>query len=126
MRYSKQRQEVLNVVMASNDHPDAKMVYERVKEVIPKISLGTVYRNLNDLVNLNEIKRISIKDGNDRFDKTICNHNHVYCIICGKVMDVNYTISNENLKKIEKQTGFKITNSNFNIKGICNNCRKER
>lgn len=126
MRYSKQRQEVLNVVMASNDHPDAKMVYERVKEVIPKISLGTVYRNLNDLVNLNEIKRISIKDGNDRFDKTICNHNHVYCIICRKVMDVNYTISNEDLKKIEKQTGFKITNSNFNIKGICNNCRKER
>ena len=126
MRYAKQRQEVLNVVMASNDHPDAKMVYERVKEVIPKISLGTVYRNLNDLVNLNEIKRISIKDGNDRFDKTICNHNHVYCIICGKVMDVNYTISNEDLKKIEKQTGFKITNSNFNIKGICNNCRKER
>lgn len=126
MRYSKQRQEVLNVVIASNDHPTAKMVYERVKKVIPKISLGTVYRNLNDLVSLNEIKRISIKDGNDRFDKTICNHNHVYCTICGKVMDINYTINDKDTMQIEKQTGFKITNSNFNIKGICNNCRKER
>ena len=125
MRYSKQRQEVLNVVIESNDHPNAKMVYERVKKVIPKISLGTVYRNLNDLVSLNEIKRISIKDGNDRFDKTVSNHNHVYCITCGKVMDIDYTISNDDLEKIEKQTGFKITNSNFNIKGICNDCRKE-
>lgn len=126
MRYSKQRQEVLNFINASTNHPDAKTIYNEVKKTIPKISLGTVYRNLNELVSLDKIKKISIKNGNDRFDKMVCNHNHICCIVCGKIMDINYVISDVDVALIEKKTGFKITNSNFNIKGICNDCRKEK
>lgn len=126
MRFSKQRQAVLYTIMSSDKHLSASEIYSIVKKIVPNISLGTVYRNLNDLVCKGNIKRISIKDGNDRFDKTICEHNHVYCIKCGKVIDINYTISEKDVMRMEKQTGFKITDCNFNIKGICNNCRKER
>lgn len=126
MRYSKQRQEILNIVMNSYDHPTAMMIYKRMKNIIPNISLGTVYRNLNILSQKGLIKKISMKDGNDRFDKTVINHNHMYCKYCGKVIDIKAKLNSKQIKKIENETGFKITNCNFNIDGICFECQKER
>lgn len=126
MRYSKQRDEVLNAVLNSTMHPTARMVYDDVKRIIPNISLGTVYRNLGTLVCDGLIKRIPIEDGNDRFDKTLENHNHIYCTCCGMVEDIASVILEENFKNIEDETGFKITDCNFNIKGICKNCIMER
>ena len=49
MRYSKQREEILRTIKTSEHHLDANGVYEMVRKIIPNISLGTVYRNLNDL-----------------------------------------------------------------------------
>lgn len=126
MRYSKQRHEILNIVANSCDHPTAMTIYKRVRNVVPNISLGTVYRNLNTLSQEGLIKKISMKDGNDRFDKTISNHNHMYCKYCGKVIDIDVNLDNKKLKKIENETGFKITDCNFKIDGICFECQKER
>lgn len=126
MRYSKQREAILDIVMTSCNHPAARMIYDIVRKQIPNVSLGTVYRNLNTLVDMGLIIRIPMKDGNDRFDKTIIKHNHICCEICNKVIDINTNISSSEFHKIENETGFKITDCNFNIKGICNNCIKER
>lgn len=124
MRYSKQREEILKVVRQSSDHPDANTIYERSRKIITDISLGTVYRNLDFLSNNGDIKRIIMKDGNDRFDKTTRSHNHIYCEKCGKVVDIGFELSNDELQKIELLTGFKITKSNFKINGLCNDCKK--
>ena len=126
MRYSKQKDEVLKVVLDACNHPDAKEVYNLVKKKIPNISLGTVYRNLNALCTEGKIIRILMKDGNDRFDKTLTDHNHVMCVKCGKVCDVSLLLGSDKLKKIENETGFKITGCNFNINGICKDCTEGR
>ena len=126
MRYSKQRDEILNVVLSSCNHPDAKEVYNMVKKKIPNISLGTVYRNLNTLVDEGKIRKVLMKDGNDRFDKMLINHNHIICECCGKVRDVDLLLNGNEVKEVENQTGFKITDCNFNINGICNDCMKGR
>lgn len=124
MRYSKQREIIHKVVMESCDHPDAKEIYSLVKKKISNISLGTVYRNLNILVLEGRIRRLSSLDGNDRFDKTLQDHNHVICLKCGKVCDVNLLPDESKIKKVENETGFKITTCNFNINGICEECMK--
>lgn len=126
MRYSKQREEILKVIINSDDHPTAKVIYERVRKTIPNVSLGTVYRNLGYLVDNNEIRKIQIENSNDRFDRKIVNHNHIYCEFCNKVMDFDYDLSTGAVQNLEKKTCFKIIDYNFNIKGICNNCMKER
>ena len=95
MWYSKQSEEVLNTVLNSNNHPDAKEIYELVKLKIPNVSLGTVYRNLNTLAN-------------------------------GKAIDITPKLNSKKIKEIERKTGFKITDSSFNINGICEKCKKER
>lgn len=126
MRYSKQREEILKIVSEAEDHPTAMMVYDRVKKIMPHVSLGTVYRNLNVLATEGVISKILMKDGYDRFDKTTNNHNHLYCEKCGKIIDIDSCFTNEELRKIEDKTGFKITNCNFKINGICAKCAKER
>ena len=125
MRYSKQSEEVLNAVLSSSTHPDAMTIYKMVMEKIPNISLGTVYRKLNTLAKEGLIKKIEIDEGNDRFDKTLFDHNHIKCIKCHKVVDINNNISKNEIIKIEKETGFKITDCNFNINGICSDCMKK-
>ena len=126
MRYSKQRDEILNIVLNSCDHPTARMVYEKARRTIPNISLGTVYRNLNILFENGDIKKILTYDGDDRFDKTLTEHNHIHCVICGKVSDINSNLINMDYNRINKETGFKVTECNFNIKGVCQKCIKER
>ena len=69
MKYSKQREQILNIINNSYDHPTAYMVYEEVRKDIPNISLGTVYRNLNSLCINKQIRRLAIPNDNDRFDK---------------------------------------------------------
>ncbi len=117
---------MLNTVLNSNNHPDAKEIYELVKLKIPNVSLGTVYRNLNTLAKEGLIRKIELDDGNDRFDKTLCQHNHLKCTTCGKVIDITPKLNSKKIKEIESKTGFKITDSSFNINGICEKCKKER
>ncbi|MEG2351545.1 MAG: transcriptional repressor [Bacilli bacterium] len=125
MRYSKQREVVFEVVSKSDDHPEVKKIYERVKEKIPNISLGTVYRNLNTLSADNQIKKIISFDG-EHFDKTTYEHYHAYCDICKNVFDVNLKFLSDTSEKIEKNTGIKVISCNFIIKGICHNCQKNK
>lgn len=126
MRYSKQKEIVLKTVQESCNHPDAKDIYTKVKKKIPNISLGTVYRNLNNLSDEGLIKKVLLENGNDRYDKTLDNHNHIFCVSCEKISDVDVLLKNSEICKIESETGFKITNSNFNIKGICKDCMEGR
>lgn len=126
MRYSKQKEEVLKIVQKSCAHPDARDIHKEVKKRIPNISLGTVYRNLNALSCEGLIKRVPLESGNDRYDKTLTNHNHITCVKCGKICDVYVLLKDSEITKIENETGFKITDSNFNINGICKDCMEGR
>ena len=117
---------MLNTVLNSNNHPDAKEIYELVKLKIPNVSLGTVYRNLNTLAKEGLIRKIELDDGNDRFDKTLCLYNHLKCTTCGKAIDITPKLNSKKIKEIERKTGFKITDGSFNINGVCENCLKER
>ncbi len=68
MNYSKQRELILKTVIENPIHPTADTVYEQVRRENPKISLGTVYRNLNFLSEMGILRKISMPVGSDRFD----------------------------------------------------------
>ena len=79
MRYSKQRELVLQKVEQLCDHPTAEEIYGEAVKDCPGLSLGTVYRNLNSLVDAGRVRRVSIPGKADRFDHTLCWHSHLYC-----------------------------------------------
>ncbi len=88
LKRSKQRDAILNFLAARCDHPTAETVYLNIREELPNISLGTVYRNLNLLSELGEIQKISTGTSADRFDANTNPHYHFICKKCGCVMDL--------------------------------------
>lgn len=77
LKKSRQREAVYDFLMTRKDHPTADFIYENVRKTFPNISLGTVYRNLNLLVELGQAQRFSTYDGYDHFDGNPAPHYHL-------------------------------------------------
>jgi Fur family peroxide stress response transcriptional regulator len=115
-RYSRQREEILRVVQTTDTHPTADWVYEQVRKILPHVSLGTVYRNLNLLADEGLIQRVILDDGIVRFDGNTNDHHHFICTKTGKIYDVMLPLGDELLAKFNaemnkhhfKATHFKI------------------
>ncbi len=88
IKYSRQRECIKNCLMTRHDHPTADTLYLSIREEFPNISLGTVYRNLNLLVELGEIRKLNCGQGPDRFDADTHPHCHFICRQCGSVTDL--------------------------------------
>ncbi len=85
-----QKDLVRNAVYEMRRHVTANEVYEFVKEAYPTIGKGTVYRNLDILVEEGALRKVEVPDGPNRFDFTLKkDHYHVRCIKCGEIFDVD-------------------------------------
>lgn len=88
IKHSKQRDAIIEFLHGRTDHPTAEFIYTNIKKDYPKISLGTVYRNLSLLEELGQIQKVSCGDGTDHFDADTTPHNHFICRKCNCVMDI--------------------------------------
>lgn len=119
MRNTRQRNLILNIVNNSYDHLNAESIYEIARKTLPNISLGTVYRNLNQLLEMKKIKKIKMADG-DHFDNLNEKHNHFICEKCHKIIDVK-----DNIMLNFKIGNNKIVDYEINFIGICEDCLKK-
>lgn len=119
---SKHRKLILDIIMLSMEHMTAEEIFMKAKQIQPSIAVGTVYRNLGIMSEAREIRRISIPNAPDRYDKTLLPHEHIICQNCRELSDV--TVSD--LKEyIEKQIDIKILGYELNVKYMCDKCKKE-
>lgn len=124
--YSKQREEVFNILKNSYDHPTAEEVYQKTVNLELGMSKSTVYRNLNLLTEDGEIIKISVAAGPDRYDYIEKEHNHVICDTCGKVYDFEYDcITKQAIESIKKQTKMHSIFKSVIVKGICEKCKQK-
>ena len=126
-RYSKQRETILNVLKNDCTHPNVDTIFMQVRNIIPDISLGTVYRNLNLLAERNEILKLDFGDGVVHFDATIKPHYHMVCEKCGAVEDVFFDSSfyTSFKRNVQKNSDVHITKADILFHGICQNCLKK-
>lgn len=87
-RYSKQREAIKQYLRSTKSHPTAEAVYHSMLKQFPNISLGTVYRNLNFLVEHGEILRLNVGDGTEHYDGYLAPHHHFHCRACHRVIDL--------------------------------------
>lgn len=87
-RMTSQRRVILEELMESKGHPTADELYERVKQRLPRISLGTVYRNLELLAAQGQIRKVELSGRQMRFDAGTEAHYHIRCIECGAIEDI--------------------------------------
>lgn len=125
VRYRKSsiRTSILDHLHSNRSHPSAEEVHQAVRENHPKVSFGTVYRNLNILVDQYEVRRLESSRGRDRFDAVGTFHAHFHCEKCGRIFDL--PLSKETLSvahEMEKQTGHRITGHQVDFTGTCAEC----
>ena len=125
MRYSKQREMVMQTVQNLCDHPTAEEIYDAAARECPGLSLGTVYRNLNILAEEGEIRKIEVPGEADRFDFTIAAHYHVKCMTCKRISDVDMAAIPQLPDTIKDSRGGQFTLCDVAFTGICPECRKK-
>jgi Fe2+ or Zn2+ uptake regulation protein len=126
MKYSKQRELILETVLQNRIHPTADDVYALIRQKLPNISLGTVYRNLNLLAQNGDILKISVPNGSDRFDGCTQPHFHMICSECKTVLDVELPEWKSLEESIFEQTGFAVSRCELLFYGTCKECSKKQ
>ena len=120
-----QKDLVRNAVCEMKRHVTANEVYDFIKEAYPTIGKGTVYRNLDILVEEGALRKVEVPDGPNRFDLTLKNHYHVRCVNCGEISDVDMDEILGLLEKIHDTHGIEFLDYDISFKGICSKCREE-
>ncbi len=120
---TRQREVILQQVRESSDHPTADTIYKRVRQILPNVSLGTVYRNLEVLANNGLIRELRLCYQKRRFDGGMHPHYHVRCIKCGKVCDVSPQAIPDLNGLAQRGSEFEILDHTLEFEGLCPQCR---
>ena len=128
MKYksSKQRDMIVEYLNKVDGHVTAEEIFKNMNEDGQKISLATVYRNLNILVDMHEIKKIPHPTEGYQYDKTCRPHYHLHCIKCDRILDLDIPYLEEWNEKIQAQTGLEIKSHSMMAEGICADCAKKQ
>ena len=126
MRMTKQRRVILDLLRKHNTHPTADVVYELVRRQIPKISLGTVYRNLEILTELGKIQTLELSGSQKRYDGIPQKHYHIRCLHCGRVDDAPIAPLNRLEDDLYESTVYTIMGHRLEFIGLCPECSKNK
>lgn len=122
-RLTRQRRVVLEQLRKVKTHPTADELFSMVRKVIPSISLGTVYRNLNLLKEEGEILELNLGKYSSRYDGDTSLHYHFFCLRCKKVLDVeSYKI--KGLGKLVEKGDWLVKYYRVDFYGYCRECKK--
>ena len=123
MKYSRQRELILETLRHAHTHPTAEQLFVQLKKQMPSISLGTVYRNLNLLAEIGMIRRVeSAGSTSIRYDGRNDEHCHLVCSSCGKIMDIDLEFFNGVDARLQQETGFMVAEHGIVLKGVCKEC----
>ncbi|MBE0585895.1 MAG: transcriptional repressor [Desulfofustis sp.] len=122
MRLTAQRQIILEELGKVTSHPTANEVYDMVRKRLPRIGLGTVYRNLELMAESGLILKLEVGGTQKRFDATTNLHYHVRCSECGRVDDIELPVQAKLDRLAAKACDYQILGHHIEFSGICPNC----
>jgi Fe2+ or Zn2+ uptake regulation protein len=123
LRSSKQRSLVHQIVDSANDHPTAQAVFERARKRMPSISLGTVYRNLQLLVEQGLLRERKVDNQPARYEANRYRHYHICCSRCGALEDLSVPYQEVLDRRVQARVGYKLQGHRMEFYGICPQCQ---
>ncbi|MEG1411159.1 MAG: transcriptional repressor [Terrisporobacter sp.] len=123
MKFSKQRKLILDTILESDVHPTADFIYNHLKKGNPELSLGTVYRNLSQLVDNSFIGKVSMPNQPDRFDKNTHEHAHLICECCNEIYDIDSESISNFINTLSHEKNISINSYDIILKGTCDSCK---
>ncbi len=124
MRNTRQRTVILEELRRTDRHPTADELHRRVRRRLPRVSLATVYRNLEQLSDLGIVQKLELGGTQRRFDADLTDHCHVRCVRCGCVDDVDCEPHAHIEAGRAATRGYEILGHRLELFGLCPECRK--
>ena len=124
IRLTTQRQIILEELAKVKTHPTASELYDMVRKRLPRIGLGTVYRNLELMADSGMILKLEVGGTQKRFDATTDEHYHIRCAGCGRVDDINMPVIKHLVAEAGAITAYTIIGHHVEFTGICSACQR--
>ncbi len=125
IRLTTQRQIILEELSKVKTHPTAGEVYDMVRKRLPRIGLGTVYRNLELMAENGMIMKLEVGGTQKRFDATTDAHYHIRCSCCGRVDDIDVPVIDSLVDAAAENSSYQILGHHIEFTGICSKCSQE-
>jgi len=123
-RRSRQRESILELLKSTKTHPTASWIYDKLKIEFPRLSLGTVYRNLNILTQQGLINKIDCGSTFDRYEARNHPHYHFICEQCGSIFDLNTPVMKNLNNRVSELENITIKRHMIEFFGLCEKCKK--
>lgn len=115
---------VLETVRSTFEHPTAEWIFRKARKRLPRVGLGTIYRNLKALVDEGLIREVRSADEAVRYDANIGEHYHIRCIACGRVSDLPVSVDRVIEQRAHHATHYAIVGHKVEVQGVCPGCQK--
>jgi Fe2+ or Zn2+ uptake regulation protein len=123
-RRTRQLEAIYEAVRTAVDHPSADEVYARVRQQLPSVSLGTVYRNLQKLSAQGRVRVLHLKERVARYDALVHEHDHFVCERCDAVADVARPAGQPTECPALAQSGYAVHAQTLTFYGVCPRCQR--
>ena len=121
-RDTRQKDAIFRMLRNSKSHPTADQIYAEVRKEIPRISKGTVYRNLQILKEDGMVTELKASGSQSRYEIKLENHYHFRCDHCGRVFDLDEPVDSNLNARVSANTGFKVVSHQTEFRGLCKAC----
>jgi len=121
-----QRRLILQILKDSDRHLTAEKIAERIKELQPSISIATIYRNLNMLVDIRLLSKLDLHQGPARYGLNQGHDHHMVCLGCGAAIKLGVCPMQGEIQRIINEKGFLVDSHHFEITGYCKECQLKR
>jgi len=118
-----QREAVLQVIRARDDHPTANEIFEAARAILPAISYATVYNSLRYFRETGLVREINFGDSASRYDGITERHDHAICTNCGKLVDFDCNEADDLMRAAARKSRFKPERVYLTLMGLCPDCR---
>jgi Fur family peroxide stress response transcriptional regulator len=127
LAFTFQRQVIYEAVVDSREHPTPELIYEQVRQRIPSISLGTIYKNVKTFLDSGVLKEVTLHHGSLRLESNMTPHHHLVCSSCKAIFDIEESaVKPVQLPKTRLPAGFAIKQCRVEFVGVCKGCQTAR
>ena len=127
LAFTFQRQVIYEAVVDSRGHPTPELIYEQVRQRIPSISLGTVYKNVKTFLDSGVLREVTLHHGSLRLESNMTPHHHLVCSSCKAIFDIEESaVEPVQIPKAGMPAGFAISQCRVEFIGVCSTCQMAR
>jgi Fur family ferric uptake transcriptional regulator len=126
-RATSQRVLLLGLIQRSNGHVDADELHRQARKKYPRISLSTVYRNLQVFSEMGLIEKLHFDEEHHHYEVTpATEHHHLLCVDCGRIVEFTLPLRNQLHDEVSRQFDFEIDGIEVQVTGVCSSCRRKK